>query len=107
LKAEPPACRVVTQYFAAGERVYELESPSASLDNRISSRALAPGERSWHVAAQIGRSVDGIVIADFAATKSEALDKVATLWAEREAELGLPGFDWRAVAAALLAVRAI
>lgn len=51
--------------------------------------------------------MDGVVIADFAATKSEALGKVALLWAEREVELGLPVFDWAAVAAALLAVRAI
>ncbi len=97
----------MTQYFAAGERVYELESGNAALDIRISSRAVAPGERSWHVAAQMGRSADGVVIADFAPTKSEALNKVAALWAEREAELGLSGFDWPAVAAALVAVRAI
>jgi hypothetical protein len=107
LKAELPACRVVTQYQSAGERVYELESGNANLDIRISSRSVAPGERSWHVAAQQGRAVDGVVIADSAPTKSEALNKVAVLWAERETELGLPVFDWRAVAAALLAVRAI
>lgn len=107
MKAETPGCRVVTQYFAAGERVYELASGGAALDIRISSHAVGPGERSWHVAAQVGRSADGVVIADFAPTKSEALNKVAALWAEREAELGLPVFDWPAVAVALLAVRAI
>jgi hypothetical protein len=48
-----------------------------------------------------------VVISESAATKAEALGRVAELWAEREQELGLPVFDWKAVAAALLAVRAI
>jgi hypothetical protein len=103
-----PACKVVTQYHSAGEMVYELASPNALLDVRVSSRAAGrAGERSWHVAAQQGRSPDSVVIGESAATKAEALGLVAELWAQREQELGLPAFDWKAVTAALLAVRAI
>jgi hypothetical protein len=103
-----PACKVVTKYHSAGEMVYELASPNALLDVRVSSRAAErPKERSWHVAAQQGRSPNSIVISESAATKAEALGLVAELWAQREQELGLPAFDWKAVAAALLAVRAI
>jgi hypothetical protein len=46
-------------------------------------------------------------MSDSAETKQAALDKVAALWTEQETELGLPKFDWAAVAAALLAVRGI
>jgi len=103
----PPACKVVTQYHSGGEMVYELESPDACLEVRISSRVLGAGERSWHVAAQQRSVPDAAVISDEALTKSAALSKVAALWTEQAAELGLPTFDWTAVAAALLAVRGI
>jgi hypothetical protein len=106
-KAEPPACRVVTQYRSAGEMVYELESSGANLDVRVSSQSSAPGERNWHVSAQKGRTNDAVMIEESAPTKAEALKKVAEVWVERTPELGLPGFDWDAVTAALLAVRAI
>lgn len=106
-ESTPPACKVVTQYHSAGEMVYELASQSALLDVRVSSRAVGGGERSWHVAAQQGRIPDSVVISESAATKAEALGRVAELWSERERELGLPAFDWKAVAAALQAVRAI
>jgi hypothetical protein len=98
---------VVTQYHSAGEMVYELTTDDASLDIRVSSQALDSGERSWHVSAQPGRLPDAVQLSDFAPTKAEALGKVAALWVEREAELGLPRFDWKAVAAALAAVRGI
>ena len=104
---EPAGCKVVMQYHSGGERVYELADGAANLEVRISSVAVSPGERSWHVAAQPGRAADSVVITESAETKANALAKVAALWSEREAELGLPKFDWKAVTAALLAVRAI
>jgi hypothetical protein len=103
----PHGCRVVTRYQSAGEMVYELESADARLELRISSRTLAGGERSWHVAAQPGNAPDSAAISDEADTKRAALDKVAAQWTGQAAELGLPTFDWNAVATALLAVRGI
>jgi hypothetical protein len=103
----PPVCKVVTQYQSGGERVYELEAAGNTLEIRISSRAVGGGERSWHVAAQAGSAADSQAIADEAATKRSALDKVGAQWAEQAADLGLPTLDWNAVAAALLAVRGI
>jgi hypothetical protein len=102
-----PACKVVTQYHSAGEMVYELDSAGASLEVRISSRSVGGGERRWHVSAQQGKSPDSVALTDFAETKSAALGKVAEMWAEQQAELGLPSFDWAAVASALQAVRGI
>jgi len=100
-------CKVVTQYHSGGEMVYELESADASLEVRLSSRALGAGERSWHLAAQQRDVPDARVISDEAPTKRAALTKVAELWTEQAAEHSLPTLDWSAVAAALLAVRGI
>jgi len=107
VKPEQPACKVVTQYRSAGEMVYEIESSGVSLDVRVSSQPGAGGERNWHVAAQNGRDTDAIVITESAPTKAEALRKVGSTWAARAPDLGLPMFDWEAVATALLAVRGI
>ncbi|SRR5258706_15211539 len=106
MNTELSACKVVAQYHSAGEMVYELASAGTKLDVRVSSRVLSSGERSWHVAAQPAAS-DSIAITDFAATKAEALTKVAAQWEEQEQALGLPKLDWKAVAKALLAVRGI
>ncbi|HXK18392.1 MAG TPA: hypothetical protein VNG33_11345 [Polyangiaceae bacterium] len=101
------ACKVVAQYHSAGEMVYELASADAKLEIRVSSQSAGSGGRNWHVAAQQGGTADAVAVTDSAETKQAALSKVAALWSEQESELGLPSFDWTAVAAALLAVRGI
>lgn len=106
-KQPAPACRVVTQYYSGGEKVFELATADASLELRISSRALSDGERRWHVAAQQGRAPNSAAISDEAETKRVALTKVAAQWTEQAVELGLPTFDWAAVETALLAVRGV
>lgn len=100
-------CRVVTQYNSDGERVYELETPGASLELRISSRAADGRERSWHVTAQRSNAADSASIAEEGDTRREALNKVAARWIEQAVELGLPNLDWVAVESALLAVRGV
>jgi hypothetical protein len=102
-----PACRVVTQYFSGGEKVFELATADASLELRVSSVSIGAGKRRWHVAAQPGSAPDSAAISCEAETKRGALSKVAEQWTEQGAELGLPSFDWTAVEAALLAVRGI
>jgi hypothetical protein len=106
-KQPAPTCRVVTQYSSGGEKVYELATEGASLELRVSSLAVAGGERRWHVAVQEGSAPDSTAISDEAETKRSALSKVAAQWTERSAELGLPTLDWTAVETALLAVRGI
>lgn len=102
-----PTCRVVTQYQSGGEKVFELATADASLELRISSRAIGGGERRWHVAAQAGGAPDSAAISDEAETKRAALSKVAARWIEQTAELGLPTFDWAAIETALVAVRGV
>lgn len=99
--------RVTAQYQSAGERVYEVESADTKLEIRISSQSAGRGERTWHVAVLPGAVADGVVFTDSGETKQSALTKVAALWSEEEAELGLAHVDWQAVAGALLAVRGI
>ncbi len=99
-----PACKVTMQYHSGNGFVYELDSAGTPLAVHV-SRAAAEGD--WLVAVHNGRSVDAAVIAESASTRSEALRRVASSWAEKSFELGLPKFDWNAVADALLAVRAI
>jgi hypothetical protein len=106
-KQPAPACRVVTQYYSGGEKIYELASPNATLELRVSSRALDGGVRTWHVAAQSGNANDAVTISDEAENKRDALSKVAAQWTAQAGELGLPSFDWTAVESALLAVRGI
>lgn len=95
------------QYHSDGERVYELATPDTSLEVRVSSRLLADGERSWHVAAQQRNSPDAPAISEEAETKRSALNKVALRWTEQAPQLGLPTLDWAAVEVALLAVRGV
>jgi hypothetical protein len=106
-KQPTPACRVVSQYYSGGEKVFELATADASLELRVSSLAVGGGERRWHVAAQPGSAPDSTAISCEAETKRSALSKVAGQWAERASELGLPTFDWTAVETALLAVRGV
>jgi hypothetical protein len=107
MTSSKPVCRVVTQYFSGGEKVFELATADASLELRISSQAIGAGERRWHVAAQRASTPDSAAISCEADTKRGALSKVAEQWTERATELGLPSFDWTAVEAALVAVRGI
>jgi hypothetical protein len=103
----PPACRVTMQYHSGNGFVYELESAEAALTVRVSRAATPANEGDWLVAAQNGRSADASVVSECAATRSEALRRVASSWVEKSSELGLPAFDWNAVITALEAVRAI
>lgn len=103
----PPACKVTMQYHAGDSFVYELESKGTAFVVHV-SRCAAPDQgNGWMVAAHNGRNAGAVVIAESAPTRTEALRRVGHAWGEKSSELGLPVFDWDAVAAALLSVRAI
>jgi hypothetical protein len=102
-KAERAICSVMTQYRSGSARVLELESRGVSLDVHVKPE----GTEDWVVTAQSGRGADAIVITESAATRGEALIRVARAWTAKAPDLGLPDLDWDAVTAALAAVRAI
>lgn len=99
--------KVAKQYQSDGERVYELDCAGVRLEIRVSSRSAGSGQRNWHVSAQRGGVSDATVLSESGATKTEALNKVASLWAEQDPAHELPPFDWPAVTQALLAVRGV
>jgi len=105
-KPEPP-CKVTMQYRRGAGKVFELESFGKMLDVCVTPRQEWENGGEWRVAAQDRRGGDAIVISEWGATRSEALEKVSRAWAEHATERNLSTFDWIAVTSTLLAIRAI
>lgn len=107
---EVPKLKVITQYWRGRERVCELEKSGNVLDLRISRAEEAldgAAVAGWHVRAQSGHAETAHVFSESGSTRSAALSAVASAWVERAPALGLPTFDWEAVAVALRAVNAV
>lgn len=100
---EAPKLKVITQYWRGRERVCELEKAGQVLDLRISGG----DDTAWNVRAQSGHAETAHVFSESGSTRSAALSAVASAWVERAPALGLPTFDWDAVAVALRAVNAV
>jgi hypothetical protein len=105
--AQPPACKVTMQYRSGAGKVFELESAGKMLDVRVTPGEGPDGAGEWLVAAQDCRGGGAVVISEWGATPSEALDKVSRSWVAQMSERNLNAFDWSAVTSSLLAIRAI
>ncbi len=101
------ALRIVQQYRDKSSMIYELEGGGAELDVRISPRQSSDDSGEWRIEARPGRALDATCVAEWAATRREALLEVARKWQSSEAASGLPAFDWEAVAGVLTKVRAL
>ncbi len=99
-----PVLRIVTQYWHGRVRVCELEKAGAKLDLRISR---SDDAESWRVEAVDGRRGSEHSLSGSASTRAGALSAVASSWLAQGPALGLPVFDWEAVATALRAVNAV
>jgi hypothetical protein len=95
------------QYRSGAGKVFELESAGKMLDVHVTPRQDVDSGGEWHVTAQDSRGGDAVVIAEWGATRSEALDKVSRAWVAQMRERNLTAFDWAAVSSTLLAIRAI
>ncbi len=97
------------QYRSGAGKVFELESAGKMLDVHVTPRGseAASGAGEWLVAAHDRRGGGAVVISEWGATRSEALDKVSRTWVEKMSEQNLSAFDWVAVTSTLLAIRAI
>jgi hypothetical protein len=95
------------QYRSGAGKVFELESAGKMLDVHVTPRDAAGGAGEWLVAAQDRRGGGATVIAEWGATRSEALGKVSRTWVAQMSERNLSAFDWAAVTNTLLAIRAI
>jgi hypothetical protein len=105
--APQPLCKVTMQYRSGAGKVFELESAGKMLDVHVTPRQDVDSDGEWRVAAQDSRGGDAVVIAEWGATRSEALDKVSRAWVAQMRERNLTAFDWVAVSSTLLAIRAI
>lgn len=95
------------QYRSGTGKVFELESAGKILDVHVTPGGAADSGGEWRVAAQDRRGGGAVVIAEWGATRSEALDKVSRTWVAQMGEQNLSAFDWAAVTNTLLAIRAI
>jgi hypothetical protein len=86
---------------------YELECKGAELCLRISPRETPEDGGEWRVEARPGRADDAKVVAEWGATRSDALREVGRVWSTQAVDGALPTFDWDAVARALTSVRAL
>jgi hypothetical protein len=101
------ALRIVMQYFRRDVRVCELECGGASLALHISTPDDAPRGSECCIEAHGRHSGGEIVIKESRTTRHLALLAVGEAWVAKGPGLGLPLFDWVAVASVLKAVRII
>lgn len=101
--------RITNQYRdkdRGGAIAYELRCGEARIVLRASQSA-AENSTEWRFEAHTFHAPDLVVIGDWQASRTEALRAVGSLWSSKAPSLGLPMFDWTAVATALTAVRAL
>jgi len=101
---EGPKLKVITQYWRGRVRVCELEKEGKLLDLHISR---VDDASDWNIRAQSGHAETAHVFSECGTTRVAALSAIASAWVARAPELGLPSFDWDAVAVALRAVHAV
>ncbi len=105
--AKADALKITNQYRSKTGFVYDLKCNGVRLTVGITPRQGPTDPGDWCVEGHAGSMPDTPPISAWGTTKSETLTEVGRLWAGRAAELGLPEFDWAAVATVLSGVRAI
>jgi hypothetical protein len=101
--------RITNQYRdkdRGGAMAYELRCGDARIVLRA-ARSAADDSNEWRFEAHTFQSPDLVVIGDWQPSRIAALAAIGSLWSSKAASLGLPTFDWTAMATALSAVRAI
>jgi len=101
------ALKITNQYRSKMGFVYDLKCNGVRLTVGITPRQGPTDPGEWCVEGHAGSMPDAPPIAAWGATRSETLSEVGRQWVSKSAELGLPEFDWAAVAVALTGVRAI
>jgi hypothetical protein len=102
----PDMLKITHQSRERNGMVYDLKGNGHRLTLRVFPRESASDSGEWRVEA---RTTDAALdsVSAWGSTRAEALRDVGSSWAKRSETLGLPTFDWDAVAEVLLAVRAI
>ena len=108
-ETQPDALRITQQFRSGPAMVYDLRGTAGRLTLRVTGRVGAEDQppSAWCIEAATSSSPDSVVVAEWAATRADALLAVGRTWGEKRLACNLPAFDWESVARALLAVRAI
>jgi hypothetical protein len=102
------ALRITDQYrdYVEGGMVYELRCGDARLALRA-AQSKGPGDPEWRFEARTTQSPQLVILGDWRGSRAVALETLARSWNAKVPLLGIPSFDWGAIAAALAAVRAV
>jgi hypothetical protein len=103
----PDGLKITNQFRSRTGFVYDLKCEGARLTVSITQRQNPTDAGEWCVEARPNPAPEAGPIAAWGATKIDALREVGRLWVDKATELGLPRFDWQAVATALTDVRAL
>ena len=100
--------RITQQFRARDAMVYDLRGSAGRLTLRVTGRGGDDGPPTeWRIEASTSSAPDAVVVAEWGATRADALRAVGRSWSEKRLANNLPWFDWEAVARAMAAVRAI
>jgi superfamily II DNA/RNA helicase len=100
------ALRITNQFRSRNGFVYDLRCEGATLILSIKPRENPDDPGDWSVEARV-RSQDAAPITAWGPTKRDALREVGVAWVASAPSLGLPTFDWTAVATVLSEVSAV
>jgi hypothetical protein len=87
--------------------VYDLSAEGHRLTVSIFQRENPQEPADWRVEARTSRADEAIVVAEWGASRTQALQAVGAAWTARATSDSLPTFDWAAVVKLLDSVRAL
>jgi hypothetical protein len=100
---------ITNQFRSPTGMVYELKCSTSRLTIRTCPRSSPADAGEWCVeaSARLAPKAEPVALAEWGATRDDALRDVARAWQRSARQLGLPAIDWESVTEALTAVRAI
>jgi hypothetical protein len=88
--------------------VYGLRGSAGRLTLRMTGQGEDDGPPTeWRIEASTSSSPEAVVVAEWGATRAEALLAVGRSWNEKRLASNLPSFDWESLTRAMAAVRAV
>ncbi len=102
------ALRITQQFRSRDAMIYDFRGAAGRLTLRVSGRGGDDGPPTeWQIEASTSSSPDAVIVAEWAATRVEALRAVGRTWSQKRLANNLPLFDWESVILAMTAVRAV
>jgi hypothetical protein len=102
------ALRITNQCRSKGGMAYDLRCDGVRLTLLVTGRAGSDDPGEWRVEARGARTAEHVaVVAEWGATREDALRAVGRSWVDDTQTADLRVFDWEAVVGALNSVRAL